>query len=214
LTIAAIGRHTLPQGSEPVGALVDRYKPIRQAFKLSYPGRIDDDIFLLDLANISAERMFAAVDSNRAYLRQWLPWLDLNTAVEDSEAFIRRERKRAEDGVGLIRAIEYRSELCGIVGFNWIDPVNRACEIGYWLSEDRQGRGIMTRSVQAFIEYAFATRALNRITIPVAVENDKSRAIPEGLGFAQEGIRREAEWLYDHYVDHVVYALLRKNWDE
>jgi len=25
------------------------------------------------------------------------------------------------------------------------------------------------------------------------------------------GVRREAEWLYDHYVDHVIYALLRRD---
>jgi ribosomal-protein-serine acetyltransferase len=40
----------------------------------------------------------------------------------------------------------------------------------------------------------------------------KSRAIPEKLGFVQEGITRQEEWLYDHYVDHVIYGLLAKDW--
>jgi ribosomal-protein-serine acetyltransferase len=28
----------------------------------------------------------------------------------------------------------------------------------------------------------------------------------------QEGILREAEWLYDHYVDLVVYSMLKRVW--
>jgi ribosomal-protein-serine acetyltransferase len=32
------------------------------------------------------------------------------------------------------------------------------------------------------------------------------------LGFVQEGTLRQIEWLYDHFVDHVVYAMDRRNW--
>jgi len=109
-------------------------------------------------------------------------------------------------------AIEQSGALCGVAGFNRIEPSNRTCEIGYWLSAEQQGKGIMTRCVERLIRHAFDDLSLNRITIPVAVENQPSRAVAERLGFRREGVLREAEWLYDHFVDHVLYALVRSEW--
>jgi len=174
--------------------------------------RVDDEILLRSPDPADAEELFRLVDRNRVYLGEWLPWPDANRSTEHTRAFIREAGERAEHGLGLVTLIVGRGEICGVVGFNWIDPANRACEIGYWLSQDRQGAGIVTRSVRALIEYAFQERELNRINIPVAVGNLKSRAIPERLGFVQEGVRREAEWLGDHYVDHAIYALLSRDW--
>ena len=53
---------------------------------------------------------------------------------------------------------------------------------------------------------------MNRVTIQCATENTRSRAIPERLGFTFEGIVRETEWLYDRYVDHALYGLLRSEY--
>ena len=53
---------------------------------------------------------------------------------------------------------------------------------------------------------------MNKVRISVAEENARSRAIPERLGFKIEGIAREAEWLYDHYVNHVLYAAIKSEW--
>jgi ribosomal-protein-serine acetyltransferase len=62
------------------------------------------------------------------------------------------------------------------------------------------------------VEHAFGELGLNRVSIACAVENKKSCAIPERLGFRREGVKRQAEWLYDHFVDHVVYGALASEW--
>ena len=159
-----------------------------------------------------AEGLFALTHSNRAHLRRWLPWLDGTQQTEDTRAYLNAAIEQARAGLGGVWAIEQSGALCGVAGFNRIEPSNRTCEIGYWLSAEQQGKGIMTRCVERLIRHAFDDLSLNRITIPVAVENQPSRAVAERLGFRREGVLREAEWLYDHFVDHVLYALVRSEW--
>ena len=174
--------------------------------------RVDDAATLRPLCAADANALFALTDANRSHLREWLPWLDAVTSVGDTREFIRACGERARRSGAFTALIETGGEPCGVIGYNWIDPANRACEIGYWLAESHVGRGLMKRACATLIAYAFETLLLNRVNIPVAVGNARSRAIPEGLGFDHEGVRREAEWLYDHYVDHALYALLRRNW--
>jgi ribosomal-protein-serine acetyltransferase len=173
-----------------------------------------DDLTALRPAVIEdADLLFAVVDANRDHLRRWLPWLDGSTRIEDTRAFLASVVERWRAGRGWVWVVEHASALCGVAGFNWIEPLNRVCEIGYWLDARHQGRGIMTRCVARLVRHAFEDLGLNRVTIPVAVENDRSRAVPERLGFRAEGVMREAEWLYDHFVDHVLYALVRSDRD-
>ncbi len=72
-----------------------------------------------------------------------------------------------------------------------------------------QGKGIVTACCRAVAAHAFSELKLHRVVIRCAVENHRSRAIPERLGFSFEGIARQSEWLYDHFEDVAVYALLQ-----
>jgi len=62
------------------------------------------------------------------------------------------------------------------------------------------------------LDHAFGELRLNRVEVFCATDNVKSRAIPERLGFKQEDVIRQAEWLTDHYVDHAVYSILAEEW--
>ena len=169
---------------------------------------VDDQIRLEPLTEAHAERILHVVDQNRAYLRKWLPWLDKNTCLEHFSAFCRQAHTRNAGGEGLVQAILYDNVLSGVSGYNFIDDNNRWGEIGYWLAEPMQGKGIISRTVATQLEYGFNQLNLHRVSICAAVENRASRAIPERLGFTFEGTLRQSEWLYDHYVDQAVYAKL------
>lgn len=173
--------------------------------------RIDDDISLKVLEQSDAPALYAVVDRNRDYLRQWLPWVDGMKKVEDYQPVISMWRKQFADEDGFEAGIFYQGKVVGMIGLQGIKRNARKTSIGYWLDSDYQEKGIMTRACQALIDYAFQTLNLNRVEICCATENRKSRAIPERLGFTHEGTIRECEFLYDHYVDIEVYGLLKSD---
>lgn len=158
------------------------------------------------------DALFTLIDTNRAYLRRWLPCMaDLHTR-DDVAALIAESHARNDPEDGYVLGVWYRGTLVGMVGFNAIDPINRAAEVGYWLGKPYQGRGLMTNAVRALVNDAFATMHLHRVIILCAVGNTRSAAVARRLGFHQEGVIREAEWLEDRYVDDEVYAMLAPEW--
>lgn len=169
---------------------------------------IDQDLVLKQLQLSDAPRLFELTDTNRLALQEWLPWLDFTKTVQDSENFIKGSLKKNVETGEFDLGIWYQGEMVGVIGIHDLSKLNRQASIGYWLAEAYQGNGIMTRANTALIKYLFESLKLHRIVIKAATGNSKSQAIPLRLGFSQEGIEREAGFLYDHYVDLQVFSLL------
>jgi ribosomal-protein-serine acetyltransferase len=159
-----------------------------------------------------ADVLYQLIDRNRASLRQWLPWLDWSHSRADTAEHIRQSQERYKDSNGFSAGIWIGDQLAGAIGLHAIDARHRSSSIGYWLSEDYRGSGAMTQTCRAVISAAFIHYRLHRIEIRCATGNRKSCAIPERLGFTYEGKLREAEWLYDHFVDLHVYSMLEQDW--
>ncbi len=173
---------------------------------------IDNSTSLTMIELRDAEELFTLTDASRAYLREWLPWLDSTQTAEDTRGFIQTCLDRYACNDGITCCIRYEDSIAGVIGFHKIDWNNLLAEIGYWLAQQYQGRGIMTNCCRALVTMAFSELGLNRVAIRVAEKNLRSRAIPERLGFVKEGVQREAEWLYDHHVDLVMYSMLKRDW--
>ncbi len=159
-----------------------------------------------------ADELFRLIDANRASLRQWLPWLDWSNSPADTAEHIRLSYERFKDSNGFSAGIWIGDKLGGAIGLHAIDTRHRSSSIGYWLSEDMRGSGAMTRACRAVVNAAFKHYCLHRIEIRCATGNQKSCAIARRLGFIYEGTLREAEWLYDHFVDLAVYSMLEQDW--
>ena len=175
--------------------------------------QIDDTTALRVLRVEDAPELFALTDKNRKHLRTWLPWVDTVLAEVDTALFIDATIAQREAGRGPQFAILRGGAIAGVTGFRPIDRVNRVVEIGYWLAAAAQGRGTMTECCRFLVRYAFLTLDLNCVVIAAATGNQRSRAIPERLGFRFEGVLREREELYGTFVDHAVYSQLRGEFD-
>jgi len=177
-----------------------------------FPLQIDRDVRLNLLEPRHAIELFNLVDSNRTHLREWLPFIDDYQSEKAATQFITRSREESGRTTSVAMGIWIGKMLVGIVTFDRIDWSNRSALMGFWLGKSFQGSGIMTRTCSALIDLAFTELGLNRVEISCALENRRCRLVPERLGFGQEGICRQREWLYDHFVDTVSYGLLASDW--
>jgi ribosomal-protein-serine acetyltransferase len=176
--------------------------------------KVDNEIKLVVPQVFYAEDVYPVIMENYDHLRKWVPWLVDGYNLESTRTTYEVIFIAAREYENLRLLIRYKNKFVGGIGLNKFDFANRTTEIGYWLSAEYEGKGIVSRACKALIEYAFDDLGFNRVEIKCAVENKKSRAIPEKLGFTEEGVLRESEWLYDHFVDCIVYSMLAKDWKE
>lgn len=175
---------------------------------------VNQDLELKLLKLEDAKELFELTEQNRSYLRKWLSWLDKNQTIEDTKKFIQTGLEKFEKDKGFELGIWYQDQLIGCIGLPLLNKDHNKAVIGYWLSQEFQGQGIMTEVVKGLVNYLFKELKLNRVEINCAIGNEKSCAIPQRLGFACEGTIRQAEWLYDHYVDWYKYAILASEWNK
>jgi len=172
--------------------------------------KIDEKTELRLFEERHAEQVFVLLVENR----DRHPELGKNFSLEDAQKKIKHDLALFAENKGLGVGIWYENNLAGGVRYHEIDWSNRTTELGYWISGRFEGKGLVTKTCRVLIDYAFNELALNRMVISCAMENQKSRAIPKKLGFKQEGVLRQSEWLQDRFVDMVIYGLLAKEWQD
>jgi len=115
----------------------------------------------------------------------------------------------------MILAIEVNREAAGGIGlFPQKDVYRFNAEIGYWLSENHWGKGIMTAAVSAVVDHAFGKTELLRLFAGVFANNPSSMRVLEKNGFVLESIHRKAVVKNGERLDEHLFALLREDWVE
>lgn len=175
---------------------------------------VSEDISLKPVNLDDAEDIFSTIDRERKYLGKWLPFVAYTNDPSDTQRFIESAIIRVDGPDDIVYSIRYQGRFAGLIGYKFTDTSNRKTEIGYWISERFQGKGIMIRSVRALIHQAFYEWNFHRIQINVATGNQRSKRIPKKLNFTFEGIAREAELLSEGFADIEMYSLLKSEWRE
>lgn len=177
--------------------------------------RVRDELSLRWLEPYHGEAPFRLIDASREHLRPWFPRMDSTREPKDTEEFIREALRGMAEGREAHFGIWVDGQIAGVTGAHTIDRLNRHAEIGYWLGQDFEGRGIMTASAAVLLDYLVEERGLHRIEARCAAGNDRSRRVMERLGMRREGTLREGERLADGtYDDTLVYGILASEWKE
>jgi ribosomal-protein-serine acetyltransferase len=169
-----------------------------------------DASLVLELINRRhAPEIFRLVDKNRDYLGRWLPWVAENTDHSHTASFVRRAEEGARKNTEVHYVIRYNQQLVGILGFAKIDRTSQVGMLGFWLGQEWQGLGFMTRACKELIREAFVGQHLLFVEIRCGIENKRSRAIPERLRFQLVGVSKDAEIVQSKSIDHAVYSVSR-----
>lgn len=175
--------------------------------------RVRDEVSLRWLGLHHGEALFRLIDASREYLRPWFPWMDSTREPEDTKKFIREALRGMAEGREAHFGIWVDGQIAGVTGAHTIDRLNRHAEIGYWLGQDFEGKGIITASAGVLLGYLVEERGLHRIEARCAASNDRSRRVMEHLGMREEGTLREEERLADStYDDTWIYGILASEW--
>lgn len=175
---------------------------------------VDNEITLKTVQLSDVEIRYKIINENRDFLKKWLGWLDFYKKSDDLLEYTKACQEKEKNKEAYAFGIYYLNEFVGCIEIQEINYRNQKCEIGYWLSEKFNGKGIMIRSCKAIINYIFNNLKLNKISILAATENYSSQAIPEKLNFIKEGTLMDNECLYGKFVDNYIYEITRKIWEE
>lgn len=155
--------------------------------------QIDDNIRIELIQEGHASSIHQLVDSNRDYLRTWLSFVDKMQTIEFAEKFVRISMQRNKKGNEFAFVIFFEHVMVGRIGVYKIDYEKKVGEIGYWIGEKLQSRGIITHICRVLIDFCFKDLRLQRVDIKCRNTKFKSKTVAQRLHFTYEGIISEAE---------------------
>lgn len=177
------------------------------AFTMQLPHGVD-----LRLTEVRhARRAYDLIARNETQLRLWFEWLNHGHTLIDERAFIRIQLERYAKGEGMMCMIHHHGQYVGSISIE-VDIDDHKAQLGYFIDQSARRQGIATTAIRGLLAYAFDRRELQRIWIRVATDNGASRHLAEKLGMVQELVLREEQLIAGRRVSHVVYSMLRDEW--
>lgn len=129
--------------------------------------------------------------------------------IEDAQAWV----KMFEDQEPVVNfAISINGEVVGGIGLNFRADVYRKTPLlGYWLSENYWGKGIMPEAVKLITNYTFTQLDAVCIQALALSSNPASMRVLEKAGYEKQGVLRQSVVKNEQILDEHVFAILKPN---
>lgn len=167
---------------------------------------VNDDIELHSVNERFVGDVFSLVQRNKSWLQKAMNWPQYVVSEDDTRKTLQGNYVLHHKGYAKMFMILYRGELAGVFSFNQIVPTDKTAYIGYWLSEDRQGKGIVSAVIEAAIGKYAGEGTVRRFVIKCIVTNRASNRVAQRNGFTLEGCLKQAEFLNDEFHDQNIYG--------
>ncbi len=141
--------------------------------------------------------------------------LETFTELEQAENIISLFNERFLAKQGIRWGITHKADdvVIGTCGYHNVNKEHSKAEIGYELSPEYWQQGIMSEAIQAIVAFGFSQWNLNRIEAFINPENEGSRKLLTKMGLREEGFLKEYFFEKGCFVDAVIFAILRSEFD-
>lgn len=189
-------------------------KPTGTSVRSDVPTLLTDRLLLTVPGKDAAPRYAQFCRDNSAFLEPFQgPFFEREFAVDFWQTSLERRRQAFAADRGYSFGIFWRDAglqgpLLGYCNFSEIvRGLFQACYLGYALSENMQGKGIMHEALSAAITYMWGTAKLHRIMANYMPHNARSAKVLERLGFKIEGSAKNYLYINGEWRDHVLTSL-------
>ncbi len=121
------------------------------------------------------------------------------------------ERERGEKLDLLI--VDHRSGPVGIIGLSECSRRDRRAVVGTWLGRPHWGTGANREAKGLIAALGFRTLGLERLGAYADLDNPRSNAALERIGFSREGVLRRWHRHGDRVHDVIIYSWLKEEWE-
>lgn len=162
-----------------------------------------------DCASLLAYR-----ELNKRHLAVWEPLrADSFYTLAEVKLQLRAMAKQAASGTAVHWLIKQHgnSDVIGQCGLtNIVRGPFQACHLGFALSSEQQGKGLMSEALKAAIPHMFDGYGLHRIMANYQPDNRRSENLLQRLGFEKEGLAKSYLKINGRWVDHVLTSLINR----
>lgn len=157
---------------------------------------------------------------NEPWLLPWEPQRQTHVAdpSRDQSAYnarcAARDRERASDHAYPF-GVFVDQQFAGEVNLNNVSRgALQGGSVGYWIDQQRAGKGIVAESVVVLARYAFEQLSLHRLEVCIVPRNTKSRRVMEKLEFRCEGVAERFLEIAGVWEDHLRFAITVEEWND
>ena len=165
-------------------------------------------VYVRSIRARDARPLRALLKDNRSWLQQWEATIPGYSEFPPVGDIIRSLLRLAKQNQAAPFIIEHDGDVVGQITVSGLSFGSLSSgSIGYWISQDRAGKGITPTAVALVADWCFTGLGIHRVEICIRPENVSSLRIVRKLGMRYEGLRRRYIHIDGDWRDHFCFAV-------
>ena len=167
----------------------------------------DKDIMLTDRLDLKYCKEFADLANDKTISENIASHSFPNPYTEgDAEYFFTKNRSEGKRKFSMDFLIFMDMKICGVIGLQDINYIDRNCHIGYWIGNNYRGKKIATRSVHLVSRYAESKLTMHKIYTKVLETNVSSMKVLLKNNYQIEGYQKDQFFQNGRYFGMFLFA--------